>query len=71
MVQEIMKKKKLFMKKNNLLVKLSIFGIKNVWQKWLGPKYKKKFHILCRFYPDCSNYGVLALEKYGFFRGGS
>lgn len=65
-----MKKKKLPMKRNNLLVKISIFCIKNLWQKNFGPKYKKKFHILCRFYPDCSNYGILALQKYGFFKGG-
>jgi putative membrane protein insertion efficiency factor len=24
----------------------------------------------CRFYPSCSEYGVQALQKYGFFKGG-
>ncbi|MDR1333842.1 MAG: membrane protein insertion efficiency factor YidD [Holosporaceae bacterium] len=23
----------------------------------------------CRFYPTCSEYAILALEKYGFFKG--
>ena len=24
----------------------------------------------CRFYPSCSEYGVQAIQKYGFFKGG-
>lgn len=64
-----MRKKKLSTKRNNFLVRLSIFCIKKFWKKKIGPKYKKRFNILCRFYPDCSTYGILALEKDGFFRG--
>jgi len=24
----------------------------------------------CRFYPSCSNYSIMAIEKYGFVKGG-
>lgn len=53
----------------NLLAKVSIFIIKYVWQKNIGPKYKKRRDIICRFYPDCSNYAIRALRKHGFFKG--
>lgn len=36
--------------------------------KW----YKKipfKSHNLCKYTPTCSEYALLALEKYGFFKG--
>ena len=57
------------MKSINPLAVLSVFLIKEIWQKRIGLKYKKKHNILCRFYPDCSNYAVLALEEYGFVKG--
>ncbi len=57
------------MRKNNLLVRFSVFCIKKIWQKNIGLKYKKRCNILCRFYPDCSRYSILALKKYGFFKG--
>mgnify|MGYP001558245350 CR=1 FL=1 len=57
-------------KSKNLLVKLSIFIIRKGWQDRLGPKYKERRNIICRFYPDCSNYAILSLENYGFFKGG-
>ena len=28
-----------------------------------------KRHPTCRFYPSCSEYAVLAIEKYGVIRG--
>ena len=56
-------------RKNSLLVGFSISLIKKIWQYKIGPVYKKKYHILCRFYPDCSHYSILALQKYGFFKG--
>jgi hypothetical protein len=33
------------------------------WRKHRYP------HGFCRFYPSCSEYGYLAVEKYGVFRG--
>lgn len=29
----------------------------------------QKIRDACRFEPSCSNYAILALEKYGFFKG--
>lgn len=57
------------MKRNNLLVKFSAFLIKKIWHGKLGRNYNKKHKIICRFYPSCSEYGIQALKKYGFFKG--
>ncbi|WP_394698600.1 membrane protein insertion efficiency factor YidD [uncultured Methanospirillum sp.] len=55
--------------KNNPLVILSIIGIRRIWHGKIGRTYNKKRFIICRFYPSCSNYAIMALEKYGFFKG--
>jgi putative component of membrane protein insertase Oxa1/YidC/SpoIIIJ protein YidD len=54
---------------NNLLVILSIYTIKKIWHGHLGREYNKKHKIICRFYPSCSNYGIMALNRYGFLKG--
>ncbi|KHO52062.1 MAG: hypothetical protein QT08_C0015G0033 [archaeon GW2011_AR17] len=61
-------------KKNNILVKLSIWGINRIYRKylkiWKAKKDQKKRKItICSYYPNCSEYGILALQKYGFFKG--
>ena len=35
----------------------------------LYQKIPGNFHNRCKFYPTCSNYFIMALEKYGLFRG--
>ncbi len=35
------------------------------YQRWISPLKKP----CCRFYPTCSQYAILAIEKYGVFRG--
>jgi putative component of membrane protein insertase Oxa1/YidC/SpoIIIJ protein YidD len=57
------------MTKNNLLVKLSVYIIRKIWHGKLGRAYNQKRNIICRFYPSCSNYAIIALEKYGFIIG--
>ena len=37
------------------------------YQKYLSPLLGPS----CRFHPTCSEYAVLAIEKYGVFKGGS
>ena len=64
-----MKKQKLLMKRNNFLVKFSIFCIKKICQEHIVLKYGRKYNIICRFHPNCSNYGILSLEKDGFVGG--
>jgi putative membrane protein insertion efficiency factor len=36
-----------------------------VYKRWLSPLLPRS----CRFSPTCSEYAMLALEKYGFVRG--
>ncbi len=54
------------MKLINPLIYLSIKLI-ILYQLAISPILNKK--ICCRFYPDCSNYGISTLEKYGFIKG--
>lgn len=56
-------------KNNDILAKLTIWLIKNFWKKYFGIYYNKKHHIICRFYPTCSDYSIIALNKYGFLKG--
>ena len=57
------------MRSNNPFVWLFVFLIKRIWQGRIGRWIKGKRHIVCRFYPSCSEYAILALEKYGFVKG--
>ncbi|MFA5750013.1 MAG: membrane protein insertion efficiency factor YidD [Candidatus Shapirobacteria bacterium] len=54
---------------NNLLTSFAIWLIKNLWKKYLSINYNKKRNIVCRFYPTCSEYAILALNKYGLLKG--
>jgi hypothetical protein len=57
------------MKRNpNLFEKLSIYIIIYIHQRKISP-YLNKMGGKCRFYPSCSNYGLMAIEKYGVFKG--
>ena len=48
------------------------------WTIWLPVKLIRLYQIFlspymgrqCRYTPTCSNYGIEAIEKYGFFKGG-
>ncbi len=42
-----------------------IISIIRIYQKAISPLIGKN----CRFYPTCSEYSVLALKKYGPFKG--
>ena len=48
---------------------MKVFLIKLIggYQKYLSPL---KGRPCCRFYPTCSQYAVMAIEKYGALRGG-
>jgi hypothetical protein len=57
------------MKRNiSLFEKISTFIIVEIHQKKLSPKLNK-MGSKCRFYPSCSNYGLMAIKKYGVIRG--
>ena len=51
--------------KNEFVKYVFVFIIK-VYQRTLS----RVMPSSCRFYPSCSEYGVLAIQKYGVFRGG-
>lgn len=44
--------------------KILIFLIK-LYQKYVSPLFRSK----CRFYPSCSQYAILAINKYGVIKG--
>ena len=46
-----------------MLTKISIVII-SIYRKLPGP-----WHSMCRFTPTCSEYAIIALKKYGFFKG--
>lgn len=48
-----------------LMKKLLIRTIR-LYQRYISPLKKP----CCRFYPSCSQYAVMAIEKYGVLRGG-
>lgn len=37
--------------------------------KFYQRKAPKQLRASCRFEPSCSNYGILAINKYGSFKG--
>ncbi|PWR73933.1 membrane protein insertion efficiency factor YidD [Methanospirillum lacunae] len=55
--------------KCNFFSILSIKLIEKVWHGNYGRKFVKNNHIICRFYPTCSNYAILAIRKHGFIKG--
>jgi len=55
--------------KQNPFTSVSIFTIKTIWHGEFGRNFNKRNNIKCRFIPSCSNYAILALQKYGFLKG--
>lgn len=51
-----------------------VVGVIKLYQKTLsfdhGPMKNRYPHGFCRFYPTCSEYGVVAISKYGVIKGG-
>ncbi|HIV85183.1 MAG TPA: membrane protein insertion efficiency factor YidD [Candidatus Monoglobus merdigallinarum] len=48
-------------------MKRFLIYIIKLYQKYISPL---KLRPTCRFYPTCSQYAVLAIQKYGALRGG-
>lgn len=48
----------------NLPARAAIFAVRG-YQRFLSPIFGGQ----CRFYPSCSQYFILAVEKYGFIGG--
>ena len=49
----------------NDIPKVFCIDLIQLYQNILSPKMSNR----CRFYPTCSNYGILAINKYGAVKG--
>ncbi len=47
-------------------MKWLLIGIIRFYQKFISPLTPPA----CRFYPTCSEYGLEAVKRFGFFKGG-
>ena len=48
------------------IIDKAVIGLILFYRKYISPLKKP----CCRFYPSCSQYAVMAIEKYGVLRGG-
>jgi putative component of membrane protein insertase Oxa1/YidC/SpoIIIJ protein YidD len=68
------RKQDILKSKFNPLTRLSIYIIRDIYQGHLRARVayfrlKKGQMTICSFFPSCSEYSIIALEKYGFIRG--
>ncbi len=47
------------------LMRRVVIAFLKFWRVFVSPLYPPS----CRFYPTCSEYAILAVEKYGVFKG--
>ena len=48
-------------------MKKGVILLINLYQRFISPLFPGK----CRYYPTCSSYAVMAIEKYGLIKGGA
>jgi putative membrane protein insertion efficiency factor len=48
------------------VIKLAVISFIRLYQKFISPLFPSS----CRYYPTCSSYAVMAIEKYGVLKGG-
>lgn len=48
------------------MVKLIVISLIKFYQKFISPLLPSS----CRYYPTCSKYAIMAIEKYGVLKGG-
>lgn len=51
-------------------MKYILMGIIKLYQLTLSKVFQQIFPPLCRFYPTCSEYGLIAIRRFGVVRGG-
>ncbi|HIP42474.1 MAG TPA: membrane protein insertion efficiency factor YidD [Aquifex aeolicus] len=47
------------------MMKKGLIFLLKFWQKTISPLYPPS----CRYYPTCSDYAIMAVEKYGVVKG--
>ena len=50
----------------NKIASFILIGLINFYKRFISPHTPAS----CRFYPTCSEYAILAIKKYGAFKGG-
>ena len=50
-----------------MILKKILIALIKFYRKYLSPLKKTK----CPYYPTCSTYGLIAVEKYGAVKGGA
>ena len=54
------------MAKISLILKMAMIFVIKCYRCFIGPFFYGK----CRFYPTCSEYALLVIEKHGIMKGG-
>ncbi|HBJ36722.1 MAG TPA: hypothetical protein DDZ51_18590 [Planctomycetaceae bacterium] len=44
--------------------------VQRVWRKGIGKSTNRRMGVICRFYPTCSHYSVVAFLRHGLIAGG-
>ncbi len=47
------------------MIKKAVITFLKLYQKFISPLYPAS----CRYYPSCSDYAILSVEKYGVIKG--
>jgi putative membrane protein insertion efficiency factor len=50
-------------------VKKAVVGVLKFYKKFVSPVFESVFGKACRFTPTCSEYTIVALEKFGTIKG--
>jgi uncharacterized protein len=50
------------------IINIYLIMLIRIYQKTLSPFLSKK-GVKCKFFPSCSEYCILAIEKYGLIKG--
>ena len=46
-------------------MRYAVIAVIRFYQKWISPMMRPR----CRFHPTCSEYTILAVQKFGILRG--
>lgn len=52
-----------------VFARVAVWLIRSLWQRRVGPWYGERHRVICRFYPSCSEYAVLAILRLGVIAG--
>lgn len=53
------------MKRIAKLGRSAVTGVIRCYQRWISPAFPPR----CRYYPSCSSYALIAIERFGVLKG--